>query len=180
MSELKRYDVLYADCAWQYENKKTGGSHKSGASQHYPTMSTDELCALPIPQLAKKDSVLFLWATVPMLEDAQRVMKAWGYKYKTLQVWHKVGRKGLGYWWRGEVELLLFGVRGKVKAFRMNENNILSLPVGRHSEKPDIFYELIEKYYPTLPKIELNARRARKGWDNWGLKNRQGFSSKIR
>lgn len=168
----KRYDVIYADPAWTYENKKTGGSHKSGASQHYPTMTVEEICALPVPALGKKSSVCFLWVTVPMLDEGRQVLKAWGYKYKTLHVWHKVGRKGLGYWWRGEVELLLFGVRGKVKAFRMNESNIVAAPVGRHSEKPDLFRRRIERAAEKgvlLEKVELFARVHPTGWDVWGF-----------
>lgn len=172
MSELKRYDVVYADPAWTYRNKKTGGSHTSGASQHYPTMTTDDIIALPVHQLAKKNSVLFLWATVPMLEDAQRVMKGWGYEYKTLHVWHKVMSKGMGYWWRGQCEILLFGVRGKIKAFRMQESNHLQAHVGRHSEKPDLFRRKIERAADKgglLDKVELFARVHATGWDVWGF-----------
>lgn len=168
---MKQYDVIYADPAWQYRNKKTGGSHKSGAGQKYETMTVEQICALPVPQLGKKASVCFLWVTVPMLDEGRQVLKAWGYTYKTLHVWHKVGRKGLGYWWRGEAELLLFGVRGKVKAFRMNESNVVATPVGRHSEKPDLFRRRIERAAEKgglIDKVELFARVHPTGWDVWG------------
>lgn len=168
---MKQYDVIYADPAWTYHNKKTGGSHKSGAGQHYATMTVEEICALPVRQLGKRDSVCFLWVTVPMLDEGRQVLKAWGYTYKTLHVWHKVGRKGLGYWWRGEAELLLFGVRGKVKAFRMNESNVVATPVGRHSEKPDAFRQRIERAADKgglQQRVELFARVHATGWDVWG------------
>jgi len=168
---MKQYDVIYADPAWQYRNKKTGGSHKSGAGQHYPTLSVEEICALPVRQLGRQASVCFLWVTVPMLDEGRRVLAAWGYAYKTLHVWHKTGRSGLGYWWRGEAELLLFGVRGQVKAFRMQEPNVLAHPVLRHSEKPDAFRRKVERAADKAglaDRIELFARVHPTGWDVWG------------
>lgn len=165
-----KYQVLYPDCPWQYGNKKTGGSLKSGAAQQYPVMSTAELCALPVRDLADKNSVCFLWATIPMLPDAMEVLAAWGYKYKTAIAWHKTGRLGLGYWFRGEVELLLLGVRGKVKPFRCQVPNHIEHPAMKHSEKPEVFRALIDKATAGMgSRIELFARkRDIPGWDAWG------------
>jgi len=167
-----KYNVLYADPGWKYNNQRTGGSHTSGAAQKYTVMPVDGICRLPVPEITDKDSVLFLWATVPMLPEAFDVMKAWGFQYKTKITWHKTGRLGLGYWFRGEVEELLFGIRGKVKAFRSTLPNFLEFPVLGHSEKPEVFRELIETAtaltIENRRKIELFARRRVPGWDAWG------------
>jgi len=168
---VKKYNIIYPDPPWSYDNKKTGGSHKSGAAQKYPTMTTKEIAKLPVPEISHKDSVLFLWATVPMLPEALHVMKSWGYKYKTKITWHKAGRLGLGYWFRGEVEELLFGVKGKVKAFRSSLPNFIETPVLRHSEKPEEFRQLIERATISMPDrrmIELFARKKVPNWDAWG------------
>lgn len=106
-----RFNCLLADPPWSYRNKKTGGSMKSGAAAHYDTMTLEEICRLKVRNIAEKDSVLFLWATVPMLEEGLVVMRAWGYDYKTMLTWHKEGWLGMGFWFRGQTEHLLFGVR---------------------------------------------------------------------
>lgn len=172
MVDNGKYNIIYADPPWSYDNKKTGGSLKSGAEQKYPTMSTVEISQLPISQIANKNSVLFLWATVPMLPDALQVMKSWGYKYKTKITWHKTGRVGLGYWFRGEVEELLFGIKGKIPAFRCQAPNYIETKVLGHSEKPEEFRQLIEKATSKMEDrrmIELFARKKVPGWDAWGL-----------
>jgi site-specific DNA-methyltransferase (adenine-specific) len=167
---MKLYTVIYPDPPWAYDNKRTGGSLKSGSAQRYPVMTTKEICALPVPDLAENNSVLFLWGTVPMLPDAFEVLKYWGYEYKTKITWHKTGRNGLGFWFRGEVEELLLGVRGKVKPFRCQSPNIIEHPVLGHSEKPEAFRQLIERATVNLlgPRIELFARQRVPGWDAWG------------
>jgi N6-adenosine-specific RNA methylase IME4 len=168
----KKYNIIYPDPPWSYDNKKTGGSMKSGAAQKYPVMTTEEIARLPIKEIADKNSMLFLWATVPMLPDALYVMQAWGYKYKTKITWHKTGRVGLGYWFRGEVEELLFGIRGKVPAFRCQAPNFIETPVLGYSEKPEEFRKLIEratKWMEDRRMIELFARKKVPGWDAWGL-----------
>ena len=145
---------------------------KSGAEQQYATMTVDEICKLPVRDIADKNSVLFLWVTVPMLREGLQVMDAWGYHYKTALSWRKESF-GLGYWFRGQMEHLLFGVRGKVKAFRMQECNFHQSKAGKHSAKPAHFREMIER---TATKgelkgwVELFARGdAVPGWKNWGL-----------
>lgn len=163
----KRYQVIYADPPWSYRNKKTGGSMVSGADAKYPTMTLDEICSMIIP--VDNNAVLFLWTTVPLLPEAFHVMRAWGFKYKTMITWRKVGRLGMGFWWRGQCEHLLFGVRGKVKAFRLQEPNLIECKVERHSQKPQEFRSMIERATPQLVnKLELFARRESKGWDCFG------------
>jgi N6-adenosine-specific RNA methylase IME4 len=107
-----------------------------------------------------------------MLPQAIEVMEAWGFIYKTCAVWSK-DRIGTGYWFRNKHEILLVGTRGHVPAPAMGTqwSSLIPAPVGRHSEKPEAFCEMIESYFPTLPKIELHARGVvqRPGWDVWGL-----------
>ena len=163
----KRYGVLYADPPWKFEvyNADTGLDHAADA--HYPTMPTDQIKALPVP--AADDAILFLWSTPPMLPHAHSVMQAWGFTYKSLIVWDK-GIDGTGYWVRGRVEILLIGTRGNVPAPLPGEQPPQLVPArrGRHSEKPAIFAEIIEKLYPNTPKLEMFARASRPGWDVWG------------
>jgi ParB/RepB/Spo0J family partition protein len=160
----KRYGVLYVDPPWKFEvyNSDTGLDHSADA--HYPTMSTDRIAALPVP--AADDCALFLWATVPMLPAALYVLAAWGFAYKSAIFWNK-DRAGTGYWTRNEVEILLIGTRGNVPAPLPGQQppQVISAPRARHSEKPAIFAEIIEKHYPNTPKLEMFARTARRGWD---------------
>lgn len=161
------FQVIYADPPWSYKNKKTGGSMISGAEAKYPTMSVDEICSLQIP--ADKNAVLFLWATVPLMPEAFQVMQAWGFKYKTMITWRKIMSLGMGFWWRGQCEHLLFGVKGNVKAFRMQEPNFIQAKAEKHSQKPHAFRELIERATPHLPdKLEMFARNKFEGWHCWG------------
>lgn len=145
---------------------------KSGAAQKYPTLSTDEICHLAVPDMCEKATVLFLWATTPMLPDAMKVLEAWRFKYKTKIVWHKILRKGLGYWFRVETEDLLVAVRGPVRAFRCQLPNFVEHEPGRHSEKPAVFRELIETATANMQnraKIELFCRGLpAPSWTGWG------------
>jgi N6-adenosine-specific RNA methylase IME4 len=123
-----------------------------------------------VPSIAADDCVLFLWATVPMLPQALEVMEAWGFDYRSHVIWFKP-IAGTGYWFRNKHELLLVGVKGDVPAPAMGTQwgSLMTGEAGRHSAKPDWQYHLAEMFYPNLPKIELNARRCRPGWDSWGL-----------
>ena len=140
------------------------------ADNHYATSTLDTIKARDVPSIAADDCVLFLWATAPMMPQALQVMEAWGFDYVSQCVWVK-DKAGTGYWFRNKHELLLVGTRGKIPAPLEGTQweSVITAPRGRHSEKPEAVYRLIEEYYPLLPKIELNARKARKGWDAWGL-----------
>jgi N6-adenosine-specific RNA methylase IME4 len=162
----KLYSVIYADPPWRYDNPPMGDVARQN-EQHYPSMALDDIKALPIP--AAESCVLFLWATVPMLPEAIEVMKAWGFTYKSSSTWVK-DKAGTGYWVRGIVEHLLIGRRGDVPAPAPGDQfpGIIEAPHGRHSEKPDIFAEHIERLFPNVPKLEMFARAARPSWDVWG------------
>jgi site-specific DNA-methyltransferase (adenine-specific) len=174
----KKYSVLVADPPWQYRNKNTGGSMKSGSSAKYPTMSLEEICSLPIQSICERDCVLFLWGTTPLADYSMEVMKKWGFKYKTKIYWRKIMSLGMGYWFRGQVEECLVGVRGNVKAFRLQKPNFIQSKVRNHSQKPEEFFQLIEPAIKNLnPKIELFAREQRDGWDSWGNEIKENNNS---
>lgn len=165
------FEIIFADPPWPYRNKKTGGSHKSGAAQHYNIMCIEDILALPVHTLADKRCCLFLCCTVPMLREGLETMEAWGFQYKTSLFWHKTGRLGLGYWFRGNMELVLVGIRGKVPAFRCQSSNTITSKPGRHSEKPAELRELIASAaYPVLPgaRLEMFSRGYFEGWDVFG------------
>jgi len=167
----KQYKLIYADPAWSYDNKKTGGSMISGSESKYPTMPLEDIKNLPIKNISSKDSVLFMWATVPLLPEAFEVMKEWGFQYKTSIFWRKIMSLGMGFWFRGQVEVLLFGIKGKIKAFRCQKCNFIQSKVRKHSQKPNEVYGLLEEISDKEglnPKIELFARERREGWDSWG------------
>lgn len=164
----KKYRTILADPPRRYRNVKTGGSMKSGSAAKYPTMSLDELKRLPVHKIAARDSILFLWATTPLLDETFEIMKGWGFSFKTAIYWYKIKSWGLGFWFRGEVELCLLGIRGKIKAFRCQESNFIQSKARKHSQKPEEFYQLIEPVC-LEPKIELFASERRKGWDALGF-----------
>jgi N6-adenosine-specific RNA methylase IME4 len=165
----KRFGVIYADPPWRWEPWSRVTGLDIAAEAHYPTMTLDEIKALDVAGIADGDSVLFLWATVPALPQALDVMAAWGFSYKSGLAWAK-DRAGIGYWFRAQHEHLLLGTRGEPPAPAPGTQapSLIFAPVREHSRKPDQVYEIIESYFPNLPKIELFARHARPGWDRYG------------
>ena len=162
-----KYRVMYADPPWSYDNSGFAQS----AAAHYPTMSTEEICALDVRGLAADDCALFLWATSPLLPDALSVMAAWGFTYKASMIWVKDRAPGIGWFVNTKHELLLIGVRGEdVHPAEKVDSVIGPLKVTEHSRKPDEFAALIEVMYggEDVPKVELSARRERLGWKVWG------------
>lgn len=159
-----RYQVIYADPPWQYDNS---GFDESAESQ-YPTMSTDDICAQPIDSLTTDEGVLFLWATNPLLPDALKVMKTWGFDYKTNMAWVKDKARGKAWWLKSKHELLLIGVRKNTPQPATTPPSAFEADRGPiHSRKPAEAYEIIESMYPGS-KIELFSRNEREGWTMWG------------
>lgn len=143
---------------------------QGAAEKHYPTMGIDELCALPVPELAAKDCALFLWATFPQLPEALRLIRAWGFRYRTVAfVWLKRNRKspswfyGMGYWTRSNAEICLLATKGKPKRQSAGVHQFLISPIEQHSKKPDAAREKIVALMGDLPRIELFARQKRRG-----------------
>lgn len=166
----RKYGVVVADCEWRFEPYSRVTGMDRAADNHYPTSDLEAIKQRPVWRLAADDCVLFLWATAPMLPQALEVMQAWGFAYKSHLIWLK-DRIGTGYWLRNKHELLLIGTRGSIPAPAPGTQHpsVIAAPVGAHSAKPEVFLELIEGHFPTLPKIELNRRGPpRPGWDAWG------------
>lgn len=161
------YKTVLIDPPWSYRNKKTGGNMISGAATKYPTMDIWDLLQLPIKNVVDKNSVMWLWATTPMLPDALELISYWGYQFKTIVYWRKIMSLGMGYWFRGQVELLLLGIQGKIKAFHCQKPNFIQSKAQKHSQKPEDSYKLIELVSPE-PRLELFACRERKGWTTIG------------
>jgi N6-adenosine-specific RNA methylase IME4 len=132
-------------------------------------MPLADICALPVGNSATQDAVLFMWAVSPLLPQGFEVLRAWGFEYVAEFIWDKE-KIGLGSWVRGQHEHLLIARRGNMPC-PLPANRPASIIRARrreHSRKPDEAYELIERMYPDLPKIELFAREARPGWACWG------------
>lgn len=161
-----RYPVIYADPPWEYEHTKTDNRR---IDNHYPTMPLSDICAMPVSELATPDAVLFLWATSPKLEEALRVVAAWGFTYRTSMVWVKP-QIGMGYYARQQHELLLIATRGSlpVPEPANRPNSVLESPRTEHSRKPEEYYGIIESMYPEYERIELFSRNQRRGWAAWG------------
>jgi len=162
----RQYPVILADVPWSYEHHS---SHRGGVENHYPVLSLDQICNLPITKLATKDALLLLWATCPKLAEAMRVIECWGFTYRTGLVWVKTGI-GTGLWVRGAFEHLLLATRGNfpIPSPADRPRNVLVVPRQKHSQKPVEVYELIEKMTGNLPRIELFGRSRRKGWEVFG------------
>ena len=168
---IQKYQVIYADPPWDYQQCRLSGS----AKKHYPTMRIEELCALPVAEIADRDCALFLWATFPQLPEALRLIQAWGFMYKTVAfVWLKQNRKaltwfyGLGFWTRSNAEICLLATKGHPKRKSAGIHQLVICPVERHSKKPDEVREKIVALMGDVPRIELFARQQTPGWDVWG------------
>ena len=159
------FDVIYADPPWRYDFEE---SANRDIENHYPTMSLEDICNLKVP--SAKNAVLLLWATAPKLQEALAVMKSWGFEYKTNAVWDKQ-KIGLGYWFRGQHELLLVGTKGNFSPPDPDRRvpSVISELRGVHSKKPFKIYELIESMFPKRRYVELFAREGcNEDWSFWG------------
>ncbi len=171
MSDIGKYGIIYADPPWQYDRRTICGA----AEKHYSTMSTPEICALPVAELAAKDSALFLWVTFPQVKEAFKVIEAWGFRYKTLAfLWLKQNRKadswfyGMGFWTRSNAEVCLLATRGHPKRQCTGIHQFVISHIEQHSKKPDEVRDKIVRLMGDQPKIELFARQKVPGWDVWG------------
>ena len=165
-----KYNIIYADPPWKYW---TGGFKNQ--SQHYNQMELEEICNLPITDLAADDCLLFMWTTFPMLDSFIDVLRCWGFEYSTVAfVWIKANKNsggfftGLGNWTRSNAEICVLGRRGKVERQDASISQIIYEPVGEHSVKPAITRNKIVQLVGDLPRIELFARQKTDGWDVWG------------
>lgn len=162
-----KYNVLLCDPPWEYRN--TG--FEMSAEGQYSTMSIEELQTLKIEDLAYENSIMFMWATNPLLKEAIELLEYWGFNYKTNFVWIKT-RHTAGFYVYGQHELLLIGVRGSMLPMGEKYKSIIQGENIKHSKKPDIVYEIIETMYPQAKYLELFHRGIkRKNWEGWGFES---------
>jgi N6-adenosine-specific RNA methylase IME4 len=160
-----QFNVIYCDPPWQYRFSET---ETREIENKYPTLELDKIKALQIP--ASENSIIFMWATAPKLEEAMQVLLAWGFDYRTCAVWDKE-IIGMGYWFRGQHELLLVGVKGTFPTPDESKrvSSVYRERRGQHSVKPTHFYNLIESYFPNGKYLELFARQKHNDkWTVWG------------
>ena len=185
----KKYDIIYADPPWHYNGKlqydKSGTAEKnngwkdrifiSSACFKYPTIPTEELKRLPVQQIAKDNSLLFLWATNPHLAQAIELGVAWGFEYKTVVfVWNKMNHNP-GHYTLSYCELCLLFKRGRIPTPRgaRNVKQLIEAPRSKHSEKPIEIAQSIIRMFPHQSRIELFARDSKEGYESWGLEVNQ-------
>ena len=161
-----KYRVIYADPPWRYGN--TMPDYFSEQADHYPLMDMHQICELPIRELGEDNSVLFLWATSPILEEAFAVIRAWGFEYKASFIWDKI-KHNMGHYNSVRHEFLLICTRGSCQPdVKKLFDSVQSIERNGHSEKPDEFRGIIDTLYPNGRRIELFARCAASGWEAWG------------
>lgn len=161
-----KYSIIYSDPPWKYEFSR---STNRDIENQYPTMALEQIENLPVGKLFAEDSVLFLWVTSPKLKEGMRVLESWGFQYVTCAVWDKE-KIGMGYYFRQQHEILLVGKKGNlpVPLPENRHSSIISSLREKHSQKPEVIYEIIERMYPDSARIELFARKEREGWKCWG------------
>jgi N6-adenosine-specific RNA methylase IME4 len=172
----KKFGTILADPPWQFQNRtgKVAPEHKR--LSRYGTMTLPEICALPVADIAADRSHLYLWVPNALLPEGLKVMEAWGYRYVSNIVWHKVRKdggsdgRGVGFYFRNVTELLLFGTRGKNARTLdpgRSQVNMIQSRKREHSRKPDEQYDIIEACSFT-PRLEMFSRGKRHGWTCWG------------
>lgn len=172
----RTFATILADPPWQFQNRtgKMAPEHKR--LSRYGTLQFEEILSLPVDKLARNPAHLYLWVPNALLPEGLQVLEAWGFRYKSNIVWHKIRKdggpdgRGVGFYFRNVTELLLFGVRGKHARTLppgRRQVNIVTTRKREHSRKPDEAYDIIESCSPG-PRLELFARGCRPGWFSWG------------
>jgi site-specific DNA-methyltransferase (adenine-specific) len=172
----KKYSIIYADPPWMYRDKRNKNPRLCGGAEvHYRTMSLPVLKTLQIQSISENNCMLFMWATFPNLQEALELIKAWGFKYKTLAFsWTKTNKNngkpffGIGYYTRSNCEVCLLAIKGKPIKISNLVSSVIIAPREEHSKKPDIVRDNIVKLCGDIPRIELFARQRAEGWDVWG------------
>jgi len=170
----KKYNIIYADPPWSFKHYSDKGKGRA-PDNYYKCQNLQDIKDLPIQNLADDNCVLFMWVTYPFLEKSFEVLKAWGFKYKTVGfTWVKKNKKadslfwGMGYWTRSNAEICIIATKGKITRQSSSVHQIIETPIEEHSKKPDCTKDRIIKLVGDLPRIELFARNKTKGWDVWG------------
>jgi len=169
---MKKYNIIYADPAWGYNSSMDGDR---GVHNHYETMQPKDMENIDVKSLADNDCVLFMWVTMPKLNQCFDLIKAWGFEYKTVAfTWVKLNKNkptpfmGMGRWTRANAELCLLATKGKPKRISARVHSVVMTPIEAHSKKPSEVREKIIQLLGDLPRVELFAREKVDGWDSWG------------
>lgn len=183
MNANEKFRIISADPPWRFKNwsmsqltqRGEKWARRNGRSP-YPVMTTEDICKIPVWEIAAEDSLLYLWATWPKMIDALQVMASWGFEYITQAfTWIKQNPSGrgwhfgLGYYTHGNSEVVLIGKRGKgVKRVDKGISSLVIYPRGEHSRKPPTIARRIERLHGDVPRVELFARCPVAGWSVWG------------
>jgi N6-adenosine-specific RNA methylase IME4 len=169
----KKYNIIYADPPWAYKDKALAG--KRGACCKYNTESKEWIQNLPVQNISDNNCILFMWVTMPKLNECFDIIKQWGFEYKTVGfTWIKKNKVkdtlfwGMGRWTRANPELCLIATKGKIKRMSASVHSVVESKIQRHSQKPGIVRNKIIQLVGDLPRIELFARQKTEGWDVWG------------
>lgn len=165
-----KFGAIYADPPWVYDNQST----RAATGNHYGGLTVDQLCELPVKELAAQDAHLHLWTTNAFLFDCARIFDAWGFEFRSTFVWVKP-QMGIGNYWRNSHEFLLTGIRGDARRF--NDRSLkswLKCDRSRHSEKPFVVRDYIRRASPG-PYLEMFARTPAEGWTCWGNEIERGL-----
>lgn len=169
------FGAILADPPWRFTNRtgKMAPEHKR--LNRYGTLLLEDIKEIPVSLVAGENSHLYLWVPNALLQEGLEVMKAWGFKYKTNIIWHKIRKdggpdgRGVGFYFRNTTEIILFGTRGRLRTLKPGRTqvNIIKSQKQEHSRKPDSLYNLVERCSPG-PFLELFARGTRKNWTAFG------------
>ncbi len=170
-----RFSTILADPPWRFQNRTGKVAPEYRRLSRYRTMTVEEICEMPVPAHVEEPAHLYLWVPNALLREGLEVMEAWGFTYKTNLVWYKIRKdggpdgRGVGFYFRNVTELLLFGVKGRMRTLAPGRRqvNLLASRKREHSRKPREAYSLIEDCSPG-PYLELFAREPVEGWTSWG------------
>ncbi len=157
---FQKYSTVVADPPWQFRRQPRS------VSPGYKLLTLDEIKRIPLKDISKENSHLYLWIPNAFIKEGVEVMQAWGFEYKTVITWAK-HQIGVGNHFRNSTEQILFGVRGRLPLLRRDLRTWFLADRRQHSRKPDEFYRLVESASPA-PRIDIFSREKREGWDQWG------------
>lgn len=170
-----KYATVLADPPWRFSNRTGKVAPEHRRLSRYETLRLQDIADIPVADVARDESHLYLWVPNALLHEGLTVMEAWGFTYKTNLVWHKIRKdggpdgRGVGFYFRNTTELVLFGVRGGMRTLAPGRSqvNIIKTQKREHSRKPDELYDIIEACSPG-PYLEIFARGSRDHWTTWG------------
>ncbi|MDR7028028.1 MT-A70 family methyltransferase [Rhizobium rosettiformans] len=172
----RKFATVMADPPWRFTNRTGKVAPEHRRLSRYPTLSLDEICALPVAEHLEKTAHCYLWVPNALLPEGLSVLSAWGFEYKSNIIWHKVRKdggsdgRGVGFYFRNVTEIILFGVKGKNARTlppARSQVNLFGTRKREHSRKPDEQYEIIERCSPG-PYLEMFGRGVRDRWTVWG------------